>query len=497
MSQRKRIQTLLLSTLMVSCSTGNDLSKLKAEHQQYTYSSYAKENLNAHPSPARNHSPSVNPQLANVKKHIVAQKQQANQTIHATIQHNGIFTPTKNLQQQAATLHSQISSERWLQAQPNLTTVLTLALRNNINIKSSLQNAKASIAKYDQISFLNDTLAQYAAFTNKPADNNFPFPGLLSLKGSIIDQAVESARLELKQTVQDTITQARLAYYELQQGQQDIAVINTNIKLLQLLKKQLENTLITTKINISTIYLADIEIAKNINKKKVTQTLLSKPQAQLNALLNLSAHFKLNKLPPLEEKQIKLSVPQLLTTAKAHRVEIQQLQSTIKKVARIIRLSEKRFYPDFSAGYSRFLNQASLQTGSNASKPSFSTRPDFKKQNFFGVNDAYLSETKLKHQALQTKLQALINKTESDIQQTLSQYQVAQHNYQLYQAKIIPLSKQTKTIAQSMFETGDSSYPEVIKSEQMIIDARLLTFEALKAMNSNLAKLSRIVGSEI
>lgn len=500
---QKTLIGLVSLTLLSACSSKsvNELPQLKNAHKQYTYSKYARDSLNqqpvAQPSPAPQH----NQSLAIIQRQLIARKQQAKQTIQQTIQRNGLFTPSQSLQQQATTLR--------LQAQPNLATLLTLALKNNIEIKSSLQDVKSSLAKYDQVSFLDDTLAQYAAFTkdisiptggrkqNKPVSNGFPFPGLLSLKGAIIDQSVESARLQLQQVVQDTITQVKLAYYQLQLGHQEITVIDKNIKLLQLLKEQLENTVSTAKINISTIYLVDIEIAKNRNKRAITQTQLDAPQARINALLNLSPQFKLAKLPPLKIQTINTPASQLLQTAKTHRVEILQLKSAIKKMAQIIRLSEKRFYPDFSAGYSRFQNQASLQTGSNATKPTFSTRPSFKKQNFFGVNDAYLNETKLKYKALQAKLNALYNKTESDIQQNLTQYKIAKNNHQLYLKQVIPLSKQTQVIAQSMFETGDSSYPEVIKSQQMILDARLLVLKSIQAMNTSTAKLERTIGKKI
>ena len=503
---------MVITTFSLSaCSQTGEMSRLKDEYKNYTHSTYVNDSLKAHPAKVVNSE--KKPQTAQNKKNLKAIQQQlavkksrSTAQIANTIKHNNLFTPTQGLQQQVASLKGQNADENWLKQHASLAAVLTLALKNNLDIQSRLQATKASLAKYDQVSFLDDTLAQYAAFTkdlavpvgkkkhNKSVADGFPFAGLLGLKASIIDQTVASSRLQLKQTVQDTITETRIAYYELQAGKREVSIISSKIELLQSLKKQLKDSYSTSTTELSNILQVDIEIEKNRNKRQVTRNRIVAQQARLNALLNLSPTFTLGKTEKFRPVKFTHSAQALLETGKKQRVEIARLQSELKKMERIIKLSEKRFYPDFSAGYSRFQNQTSTQTGSNASKATFSTRPSFKKRNFFGTNDAYLNETKLKYKALQAKLNALKNKTEDDIQQTLSSYRTQKSNYYLYQSNVIPQSKNTLDIAKNMFETGDSSYLKVIEIQKMILDYRLLSLKAIKGMNINAARLSRLVG---
>ncbi len=502
---------------LTSCSQTGELRQLKNEHKSYTHSKYVTDQLNA-----KSNTKKTKPQqtqgsraaqsgknMAAVQRQLAAKKTSSTASIKNTTQQNNLFIPTRALQQKVTSLKGGSSYESWLKTHSNLASVLTVALNNNLDIQSRFQETQASLAKYDQVSFLDDTLAQYAAFTkdlavpvgskkhNKSVANGFPFPGLLGLKASIIDQSVESSRLQLKQTVQDAITQTRIAYYELQLARQEIGVISQKIELLRSLKDQLRESYSTNTTELSNILQIDIEIEKNRNKRQVTRNKLTAQQARLNALLNLSPTFKLGKMDKFSPLKLSQTVNDLLSMGNQHRVEIARTQSELKKMERIIQLSEKRFYPDFSAGYSRFQNQTSKQTGSNATKAAFSTRPSFKKRNFFGTNDAYLNETKLKYKALQSKLSALRNKTEDEIQQRLSSYQIQQRNYRLYQNKVIPKSKTTLDIAKNMFETGDSSYLKVIEIQKMILDYRLLSLQAIKGMNVDVARLSRVVGQRL
>ena len=494
----------LVSTLS-GCSQNKEMSHFKHDYDNHANSTYVQGQLSgkASHSTASMKAPRKslsNKKLEAVKRQLADRSSSSSVRINQTILNNHLFTPPRS---------GKAFTESWLQQNNDLASILSAVLSNNLEIKSRQQAAKASLAKYDQVSFLDDTLSQYAAFTkdlkvpvgnkkhSKSVTGGFPFPGLLALKGAIVDQAVESSRLRLLQTVQDTITQTRIAYYKLQLAQQERAVVNKKIKLLQSLKKQLKESYSTSTTDLDKILQVDIAVEKSRNKRQTLTSELATQQSRLNALLNVSPSFKFKSIPRLQPVTLSNAALAKLHTSSKHRVEIALLESEIKKVEQVIQLSEKKFYPDFSAGYSRFQNKMVLQTGSNATKATFSTKPSFKKRNFFGNNDAYLTETRLNYKALQLKLAALKNKTNDDIQQTIAEYQTQQRNYHLYRSKVIPTSKTTLDIAKNSFETGDSSYLKVINIEKMVLDYRLQLLAAMKGMNVSAAKLARLVGRSL
>lgn len=483
----------------------NEMNELETDFNNHKPSSYVNSNIISRSVDTQEqsglHTLSTKHQvkLKKIKHQLENRKQQASSKLGNTILNNDLHTPSNILYQKISALGGQY--EYWLSNNSNLQAVLAIALKNNLDIKSSLQQAQASLAKYDQVSFLDDMLSQYATFTkdlrlsgstqkhNKPVSNIFPFPGILALKASIIDQAVETSRLELKQTVQDVITQTLIAYYELRFTQNEIDILITNNKLLTTLKQELENSYSTNSTELSGVIKAEIEIAKNKDKLQIAQEKKKALQANLNNLLNLSPTFTLGKLDKLKSVKLDLSSKQktkeLLEFGRKHRIEIIRLQSELKKMERIIHLSEKRFYPDFSAGYSRFQ--------SRGSKSGFLNTANIKNKNFFATNDAFLSETRLKYKALKSRIEALKTKTEDDIQQALSKVKTQKQTNALYKNKILPKAKASLDIAKNRYETGDTSYLEVIKAEQMILNYKLLSLKALKDSNVNAARILRLL----
>jgi len=480
--------------LLSSCSTTSTVKQLQSDYNKHKYSSYVSDNLKAHPAIAPEKLSTDDKKLKVFKRQLTSRKSQAGGRLNGVINQNGLYKPSRALQQQLARLGTKKKSELWLKNHSSLNAVITLALKNNLDIKSSKEQAQASLAKYDQVAYLDDMLSQYAAFTKdikltgstqkhkKLVSANFPFPGLLSLKSSIIDQSVEASRLALKQTVQDVITNTKIAYYQLQFAQQEIAITGQNIRLLKSLKEELQSNYSTNTAELNGILQVDIEIANNRNKLQIIKDRKRAKQARLSAFLNLSPEFTLGKLDKLKAEKLSDNVERLIKTGKTHRVEIARLQTDLEKMKRIIQLSEKRFYPDFDAGYSRFQNDK------------FTTRPKIKKSNFFAKNDAYLTETREKYKALQSKIKALQNRTADDIQQEISNYHTQKRTRALYRNKVLPKAKTTLDIAKNLYETGESSYVEVINAQEMILNYRLKSIRALMGMNIGKAKLLRLTG---
>ena len=494
-----KIITIIPFVLLSACSSTttkpSTMSELQRDFNKHTYSSYVRDNLKAQSVAVAKAVPSINEKKLKAFKHQLASRKKTSfSRLNNVRNQNGLHTVSRGLQQQVSRLKSKNEQTQWLKNHSSLESVLALVIRNNVDIQSAQEQAQASLSKYDQVGFLDDMLSQYSAFTKdisltgstqkhkKSVASGFPFPGLLALKSSIIDQAVEASRLQVKQTTQDAITKAQIAYYELQFAQQEAVLIGQNIKLLKSLKEQLNDSYASNSTELSGILQVDIEIANQRNKLQVAKDKQRAKTAKLSALLNFSPRFKLGRLDKLKAEKLSNNTAQLIKKAKVQRVEIARLQTDIEKMKRIIQLSEKRFYPDFDAGYSRFQNDK------------FTTRPKIKKNNFFAKNDAYLTETRQKVKALQSKIKALQNKTADEIQQAVSSYQTQKSTRALYQNKVLPKARTSLNIAKNLYETGETSFVDVIETQELIVNYKLKSLKALKDMNIYVAKVKRLVG---
>ena len=286
---------LVVASLLPACSQ-REMRTIQSDYKNHnrTYSSYvndnlkdeAKQNVKANTKNNAKNNAKVNrqtkqkassqvtkisQQMKVVQAKLLASKGRASSHINNARQHNGLFTPSPTLQKTVNSLHNQTQQENWLKTHSSLQSVLSLVLRNNLSIQARLQEAKATLSRYDQVSFLDDTMAQYASFAGKPASANFPFPGLLSLKGSIIDSTVESSRLNLIKSIQDVLTEARIAYYELQFAQQENRLVMKKSDLLRALKDQMGDSFESQNTDLEVIVKVDVDIEKQRNRRQLAK----------------------------------------------------------------------------------------------------------------------------------------------------------------------------------------------------------------------------------
>ena len=114
-----------------------------------------------------------------------------------------------------------------LKAEFTPATLATLALLRSPRVKAAENRLRASIEAFSQVQNLDEILRQYTAFTEglktgvgpmkgkNPVNVAFPFPGVLALKGQIVEQEVKAAREDLEAARRETVTAARIAYWNL------------------------------------------------------------------------------------------------------------------------------------------------------------------------------------------------------------------------------------------------------------------------------------------
>ena len=475
------ISLLVIVSFLSACSNklaNNNVSTLQSDLDAYQYSDYVKANLKpevvnveSKNNTDKSLNSSINTQkVALAKRQLSNSKKQSSNNIANTISNNGLYKTTSK------------GNEKILMSLASLDNVLALALQNNLDIKSAKEQVSASLAKYDLVEFLEDMLNQYAAFTQTKKPPQFPLPGLLSLKSSIIDQSVETQRLRLKQKVQDVITLTRLSYYDLQFTRAEIKLIKQDIGLLKSLKKELQNNYSSNTGDLDEVLQVDIDLATSRNNLQTAKDRLNSQQVRLNTLLNRSSNLTLGQLDKIKTLNVKLPLEnaKYIKQAKENRIEIAVLSSELAQMEKVIQLSQRNLYPNLDSGFSVLKNGK------------FSTKPKIKTNKVLAKDDAYLTETKAKMKALKSKIAALKVKTANDVQQYLTGQQIAQKTHKLYQSKVIPKSKVAQEIADNMYETGETNYASVLKAKKATLKYRLESLNAQHKVVVNKTKLDRI-----
>ena len=334
-----------------------------------------------------------------------------------------------------------------------------LALLRSPAIKAADNRVRASLEKFSQISAVDDILRRYTAFTEGAMTgvgpmrghggvrSQFPFPGVLALKGQAVTQDVVAAREQLEAARRDAVTAARISHWRLWFLHQTISISERTIGLL----RELEQVSVTR-------YEAGRTSFQDVIKVRVQRELLDERLVTLREKLQ-TTHMKLREilhLPlntpigmprvPLDEADVP-DLPSLYDTALAKRQEIKMLSARIGKMDAMIEMAETMLLPALDMGLSLYKDQAVNQVGTQAGQSTFATRTTasagagLPKRPWFGFADAYLREMRQKRLALQQELNRLRDATLAMVRNKWFALDRARREKRLYQDTVVQLSE--------------------------------------------------------
>ncbi|MFQ5560513.1 MAG: TolC family protein [Nitrospinota bacterium] len=426
-----------------------------------------------------------------------------------SILHNGLFQPSQILWDAVKQLEDDHGFEKLLETNYSFETVLSVILANNREIKMAFEAARATLEKYGQVTNLDEILNQYSAFTkgldmkigkphhNKRVNMNFPFPGMLALKGEIVNKETLIARLDLVKTVQSVLVKTNNLYQNIIFQNEAIRITEETLLLLSRLKDVVETVYSTGRSSLNDVMKIEMEIDKlqtDIAEKRDKKDAL---QVKLNKLLNISYEFVPKVSPKPMPQFLNYSKKDLIREGLETRIEIKGLHASLDKMKLMIAMAEKRFYPDATPGYSFFQNRTIRQVGSEAPSSAFGSRPMIRGASWFGMNDAYIRETRTKLKAMEEKLESLKNKTVDEIFTAIFRYEKAERFRKLFKDRLVPKSQITIETTEALYSTGKVDFLELIDSEQRNLKYKLSLEKAIRDLNIEAMNLARLVGAKI
>lgn len=488
---------------------GGGYSSLKKEYNDYTGQQYLIESIE--PAPAREPSETIPAAdradaFKAVRDNLAARKAEGLRGLEREVYDSGIFEPDPSLWVKAQEAREAGDLERLLTEDFSIETVLAVGLKNNPDVRKAYNHARAALEKYDQAANLDDILGQYSAFTkdldigpgkphhNKPVMMSFPHPAMLALKGSIIDHEVRIARLKLRAAAQDVITRLRSSYYESAYLYHAVAITSETLALLRRLKGAVNSVYTTGRSTLNDVIKLQIEIDRLVTKIEGLEQKRESVQVRINEILDVSMGFMPSETPVLEPITLEYETEGLVAAGAEFRVEIGIATADIEKTGLMIQMAEKRFYPDFTPGYSIFQNRTITQTTTAAASPAFGIRPMVRGSTWFGTNDAYIREARSKYLAKKDHLASLLNRTADGIFHAVYLYEDAARLGSLYSTKLIPQSRLTIEITETMYVTGKVDYMDLISSQQMHLRFSLLHKKSIMDMNTQAAVIERLTG---
>ena len=396
----------------------------------------------------------------------------------------------------------------------DLTTLETLAWIRNPAIRSAENKLSASVESFSQVANLDEILRQYSAFTasiktgvgpmkgQDPVKTKFPFPGMVSLKGQIVQQKTEAAWHSLELVRRDVITTIRKTYWDLVFNRKAQKIEADTVNLFEDLEAAATRRYEAGKTSFQ-------DVVKIQVKTKVLQedliTLKEKQrsiESKLTALLNIPQTETIGYPATVFTEKKTPKIERLYSVAKSRRQEILIKQAQLKKMQNVIEMAETMASPPYTLNYSAFDSQTINSVGSSAERPSFQTSSSASRgaglpQNvWYGTNDAYVREIRQQVAALKESLAETKAQTVNQVRDRWFELDRARREKKLYQDTVVRLSKSALDVSTSGYESGNVSFADVINSYELWLSSNLWLEKKRSEFFTAWARLEQAIGAQ-
>jgi hypothetical protein len=397
----------------------------------------------------------------------------------------------------------------------DLKEIKAIAALRNTDIKAARKKVLAEIQSFDQVTHLDDSLQQYAAFTAalnnrvgplKTKDSikaEHPFPGLVALKGRIIqsqvNMLVEQMKIVSKQVRQDVEN----AYWELAYTTRSIRIIHETMAAFDRLLDVAASLYKSGRTSYQDVIKVTIKIEELKEDLITLENEADNGKIRLFELMNLPADTRMGpvKTAPLPET---ISPPEkLVSLAREHRQELAAIRFQISKLQSMLEMAESMKQSSFTLGLSYFEADHVNTAGTGAPQQAFGEKTMASMKNnqpvnpWYGVDSPWLQQTRQTLASLEHTLTARENATDRMVYNAWFKTDKNWRELDLYKNRILPLTKSALDVSTREYETGSIPFSQAIGSYTDWLKAKLAIAQKTKDLGISFAALETVVGTSL
>ncbi|MEE4363764.1 MAG: TolC family protein [Desulfotignum sp.] len=396
-----------------------------------------------------------------------------------------------------------------------LKEIKVIAALRNTEIKAARNKVLAEIQSFDQITHLDHTLQQYAAFTAalnnrvgplKTKDSiksEHPFPGLAALKGRIVqsqvDMLVEQMKIVGKKVRQDVEN----AYWELVYTTRSIQIIHDTMAAFDRLLDVAASLYKSGRTSYQDVLKVTIKIEELKEDLVTLENETDNLKIRLLELMNLPADTRMG---PVKTAPLPKTLPRpeaLQAIAREHRQELAAIRFQISKLQSMVELAESMKQAKFTLGLSYFEADHVNTAGTDAPQQAFaeknmaSMKNNLPKNPWYGVDSPWLQQTRQTLAALEHTLVARENATDRMVYNAWFKTDKIRRELDLYKNRILHLTKSALDVTTREYETGSIPFSQAIGSYTDWLNVKLTIAQKTKDLGISFAALETVVGKKL
>jgi outer membrane protein, heavy metal efflux system len=399
------------------------------------------------------------------------------------------------------------ASDAPLPTEAGLDDYVRIALRDNPGVRRMIRQLQVLGYQVPQVTSLDDPMINLIPPTGDMiqtaagmidggvgVSQKLPFPGKLSARGRIVEDAVRMAFANLTDTRIATVAQVQKSYYSYYLADVSIQITQQSEQLLRQIHDVAAARYKAGTATQQDVLRAEVELYGLQNDLITLQQQRATARALLNTLMNRAVDAPLPPPQPFELAQVEWKLPQAMQRAVVSSPRLARLQAQIERDLETVKLARLNYFPDLTVGYSYTFVASSgispVRTGDDA-------------WNFaFGVNLPIWWQ-RLRARVLEGNAQTLASVEEYtelrnqlffQLQDTLVKIDTQYRQGVLLRDLIVPRAWQAVTVSTSSYQAGALEFTALIDNWRKWLEFSLGYHRALAELEQRFADLQQLIG---
>lgn len=396
-------------------------------------------------------------------------------------------------------------------APENLSTLISSAISDNPELKSSESRWRMFASKARQASSLDDPMLMLKfqnMLVREPFSFNkdsqtakvigisqqLPFWGKRALREEIAQYEAESYRWSIEERKLELTRMVKEAWYRIYTVDRSLEIIDKNLRVMDDFI-----TIAETKYSVGQgaqqdIYKAGLEKSKMLDMQITLQQQRKSLEANLNYLLYRSEPTPVGPIPDFDLPLIPLSAGVLNETAYEKRPQIKSLINLANKGQASHRLAEKEYWPDFNLSLEYMLKDPAM---GDPGYDMYTVGVTFNLPLQRERRHAMLAESSSEAAMSMEELNGLKNSIGYAINDSLAQMERRRKLAELYRNGIIPQAEQSLESAIISYRVNKVDFLTLLDSRVNLFNYERELYEAKSEYMMQLARLEATVGMEL
>ncbi len=396
----------------------------------------------------------------------------------------------------------------------HLRSYIEAALEANPALGQALARYRAALQRVPQVTSLPDPMLNFTQFIRSvetrvgPQLNTlmltqtFPWFGKLDLKGRVVFKEAAAQFQVYRAQEREIIAKVKRAFYDLGYVDRAAEISQQDQLLLEHYEELAQIRYSTGQGLQQAVIKIQAEITKIINRLKSLDQQRVSLVARLNTLMDRPPEEPLPKVGQLALPQMTLNLEELYDLGERNRQELKAVMARIEKSEQSIDLAKKDYWPSVT------LSAGMINVGGRNDPAGLLMPPPDNGKNAFnfsvGINipihrDRYNAGVLEASEGLIANRKQYLNirnEMEFSIRDQAIRIETLREQVELFEEVLIPQAEEALLSTESAYETGQLGALDLLDSERVLLELRLINARYYSDYLRALANLERAIGTK-